>query len=149
MSEEENLSPTQLREKVRTGWSLLPTTPGLREAARDVIRPLVEGMCGREIIYRCRVPWLVRVTALRVDDEGFQAVAEPIREIRDGMFSDALTAPFEFGGAWEMLHLSGDAIAGGMITDHFFTDPALVAEVKALAERNAPRAEIRAALNRL
>ncbi len=148
MSEEENLSPEQLREKVRTGWQLLPTTPGLREAARDVVRPLVEEMCGQEIIYRCRVAWLVRVTALRVDDDGFHAVAEPIRELRDGMFSRPMDAPFDFGASWESLHLSGEAICMAMITDHFFTDPALVAEVKAMAERNASPREIHAALNR-
>jgi hypothetical protein len=145
---EQNLTIAELRERVRTGWTLLPTTPGLREAARDVVRPLVEQMCGQEIIYRCRVPWLARVTALRVDEAGFCAQAEPLREIRDGLFSMSYDGAFEFAARWESLHVSGSAICMAMITDHFFTDATLVAEVKAAADRNAPRSEIAAILSR-
>lgn len=145
---EENLSIEALRERVRTGWMLLPTTPGLREAARDVIRPLVEGMRGQEIIYRCRVPWLMRVTALAVDDKGFRAEAKPIREIRDSIFSMTYRDRCDFAASWEGLYLAGSAICMVMITDHFFTDPALVAEVKAAADRGARPAEIAALLGR-
>ena len=132
----------QLIERLRTGWQLFPSTPGLREAARELIRPIIEAMRGREIIYRCRVPWLVRVDELEVDDEGFRAVATPIKEIRDSFMSLEYKEPFTFGARWIGLHLSGSAVSMNMITDHFFPDPGVVAEVKGAAARNANPSEI-------
>lgn len=139
---DEVLTHDELIERLRTGWQLYPTTPGLKEAARELIRPIIEAMRGREIIYRCRVPWLIRVDELEVDDDGFRAVAQPIREIRDGLFSMQLEAPFDFSAKWTFLHMCGSAVSMSMITDHFFPDPDVVAEVKAAAARNAEPDEI-------
>jgi hypothetical protein len=138
----ETLSFEELKKRVRTGWQLTPTTPRLCEAAREVIRPSIERMRGEEIIYRCRVPWLMRIISLRVDDQGFRAVAEPVREIRDSSFSVNYENPFKFFAKWEFLHMCGSAICMAMITDHFYMDPAVVAEVKAAGNRNAPPSEI-------
>jgi hypothetical protein len=40
---------------------------------------------------------------------------------------------------WDFLHMSGTAISMNMVTDSFFPDPAVVAEVKAAVARNALR----------
>lgn len=145
---DEVLTHEQLIERLRTGWQLLPTTPGLKEAARELIRPVIEAMRGREIIYRFRVPWLIRIDELHVDDDGFSAVATPIQEIKDGIFSIKFEKPFTFGGRWDCLHMSGSAVCMNMISDHFFSDPNVVAEVKAAAARNAQPHEIHEILTR-
>ena len=68
---DEHVTHEQLIGRIRSGEMMDHSTLGLREAARELIRPLVEGMKGKEIIYRCRVPWLMRVERLNVDDNGF------------------------------------------------------------------------------
>ncbi len=144
----EILTHDELMERLRNGWQLYPTTPGLKEAARELIRPVIEDMSGREIIYRCRVPWLIRIDELKVDDDGFNAVANPIEEIPDGIFSMSLPSPFDFGARWAFLKMIGSAVSMNMITDHFFPDPTLIAEVKAAAARKAVPNEIAAILSR-
>jgi hypothetical protein len=88
-----------------------------------------------------------RLDYLETDDEGFRAVATPLQEIRDGFMSWSLDQPLDFGMFWRDLRLCGKAICMNMLTDHFFTDPALVVEVKAAAQRRASPAEIRAILD--
>jgi hypothetical protein len=55
--------------------------------------------------------------------------------------------PFQFRARWDFLHLIGSAIKMNMITDCFYPDPAVVAEVKAAVARNA-FGEISAILDR-
>jgi len=170
MSEErhEKLSIEEIKERLRTGYVFYPTQPGLQQAARELIRPLVEPMKGREIVYVCRVPRLLRVEELKVDDDGFQAVGvhvhdlgcksmeELYREFVDARAGERVEPsvqpknppPLDFGASWQHLRLSGSAICMNMLTDHFFTDPDLVAEVKAAAARHAAQGEILAILNR-
>ena len=73
---------------------------------------------------------------------GFEAEAVPIQEIRDGMFTMDMDGPFTFGATWEGLRLIGKSIGLFMLTDHFYTDPAVVDEVKAAAASGATRKEI-------
>ena len=42
-------------------------------------------MEGQEIIYRCRAPWLVRVTLLELNDDGFRAEGTPSQEVPDDL----------------------------------------------------------------
>jgi hypothetical protein len=77
----ENLTVEEIKERLRTGYQFYPTQPGLKQAARELIRPLMEGMKGREIVYVCRVPKLMRVEQLTVDDEGFRAVARTLHHL--------------------------------------------------------------------
>jgi hypothetical protein len=135
MPEEEILTHEQLIEKLRTGWQLFPNTPGLKEAACQLIRPVIEGMQDKEIIYRCRVPWLIHIDKLNVDERGFHAVSTPLQEMRDGPFSTTLPTPFDFGARWEMLHMNGSVVQMNMLTDHFYPDQAVVADVKSAAAR--------------
>lgn len=118
-----------------------PRTPGLKEAARDLFRPLIEPMRNQEIIHRYRVPWLVRIDELEVNDDSFQAFAVPVMEIRDSM-SGMDQAPFWFGAPWEALRMIGSCIQMNMVTDHFLTDPAIVAKIKTAALRGALPSEI-------
>jgi hypothetical protein len=163
----EKLSHEEIKQRLRTGWNLDPLTPGLKEAARELIRPVVEKIDGQEIIYVCRVPKLMRVNYLETDDEGFRAVATPVHDLGDRILTIAQSAarqkavkaglpppkcpldttPFQFGARWDFLHMSGSAISMNMLTDHFYPDPAVVAEVKAAVARNA-LGEISAILER-
>jgi hypothetical protein len=144
----EVLTHEQLIERLRTGWQLFPNTPGLREAACELMRPVIEGMRGKEIIYRCRVPWLIRIDELTVDDRGFSAVSTPLQEIRDGPFSMPLRSPFEFSAAWIGLHMNGTMVKMNMITDCFYPDQAVVSAIKSAAARGATTKEIQIILNR-
>ncbi len=133
----EAYSHEELKEKVRTGWQL-PPTPELEAAAREVIRPLVEGMKGQKIIYHCRVSVMARVDELTVNDKGFRAAATILHQYPDPemeRFAPAFTTPFEFHGSWSMLNLCGKAIKMAMITDCFIVDQKIVAEVEAAAAR--------------
>jgi len=124
-------SHEELKEKVRTGWQLTPT-PELEAAAREVIRPLIETMKGRKIIYRCRVSYLMRVDELTVNDTEFRAVATVLHQYPDpemDQFAPDFATPFEFHGCWSMLHLCGKAIKMAMITDHFIADEEVVGAV--------------------
>ena len=132
--DDEHLTHEELKERLRTGWQLLPDTPGLLEAARELMQPIIEGMRDKEIIYRCRVPWL--------DDEGFAALSTPLLEVPDGMFSMEMPQPFEFGAAWEWMHMNGSAVQANMVTDHFFPAQDVVAQVKAAVARSAKSKEI-------
>lgn len=171
----EPLTIEQIKERLRTGYTFYPTQPGLKEAARELIRPLVEGMKDREIVYVCRGAKLMRVDELRVNDDGFRAVATPLNGLGDRIptmteavilhraFKDrqptreewraALNAlptdtkPLDFGAPWAWLRLHGSAICMNMLTDCFYPDPALVAEVKAAANRG-DYAEVSAILAR-
>ena len=143
----EELSHEELMWRIRRGWQLFPNTPGLEDAAREVIRPLVEAMRGREIIYRCRVPWLMRIDELSTDDSRFDAVAMPLKEIRDGDQSTEYPRPFRFGARWVALKMIGSAISMNMLTDHFYTDPDVVDAIKRAAERNSSPSEISKILN--
>ena len=144
----ENLSSDEIKDRLRTGWTLDPMTPGLKMAARDLFRPIIESTKGHEIIYRCRVPWLMRVDHLQVNNDGFRAVATPIQEIRDGFMSLQYSKLLEFGARWHFLRMSGLAICMAMITDRFYAAPAVVAEVKAAAARKVPPSGIAAIFER-
>ena len=133
----DHVSPAELAEGLRTGRSFHPFTPGLKEAARELIRPFIERMDGQEIIYRCRAPWLLRVTSLQVDDEGFSAVGTPAQEPPDELLSSMLEKPLKFGARWIALTMCGSSISIDMIPDCFFPEPAVVAAVKAAAARGA------------
>jgi hypothetical protein len=133
----DDVSPTDLAEGLRTGRSFHPFTPGLKEAARELIRPFIERMDGQEIIYRCRAPWLLRITSLQVDDEGFSAVGTPAQEPPDDLLSSMLEKPLKFGARWVALTMCGSSISIDMIPDCFFPDPAVVSAVKAAAARGA------------
>ena len=128
---------------------MLPShTLGLQEAAREVFHPLIEPMKGKEIIYRCRSPWIVRVDRLRVGDRGFYAKGTPIQQVRDNLLTMDLNNPMRFSSTWEGLRLLGKAISLFMLTDYFYTDEAVVAEVKAAASRKAAPKEIAQILRR-
>jgi hypothetical protein len=167
MSEErhEKLTVEEIKQRLRTGWTLHPWQPGLQQAARELIRPIVEKMDGQEIIYVCRTPKLVRVKYLETDDAGFRAVAIPVHDLGFKPFNEVFarhhaakaglpppleqpldTTPFDFGAQWEMLRLHGAAISMNTLTDHFHADPAVVAKVKAAIVRQAGPAEISAIL---
>src|ERR1035441_31149 len=83
MSEErhEKLTVDEIKHRLRTGYQFYPTQPGLQQAARELIRPIVEQMDGQEIIYVCRVAKLMRVNYLEIDDAGFRAVATPVHDL--------------------------------------------------------------------
>lgn len=133
----DHVSPAELAEGLRAGRSFHPFTPGLKEVARELIRPFIERMEGREIIYRCRAPWLLRVTSLQVDDEGFSAVGTPAQEPPDDLLSWMLDKPLKFSARWVALTMCGSSISIEMIPDRFFPDPAVVAAVKATAAHGA------------
>jgi hypothetical protein len=167
----ERPSPEEIKKGLRTGYSFDPRTPGLQAAARDLLRPIIESMDGQEIVYVCRFPRLMRVAYLEVDDEGFRAVGTHVHDI-DNPIMLAMAErrrrleaaeggirvpppdkaehpkPFNFGARWAGLRLSGSAVCMAMITDHFYPDPAVVAEVKAAVARNASPSEIAAILER-
>jgi hypothetical protein len=179
MSEErhEKLTIEEIKQRLRTGYTFYPTQPGLQQAARELIRPIVEKMDGQEIIYVCRDAWLMRVDYLEVDDNGFRAVATRLQEIEHPIQA-AMTArgkrlqaeaarksgvpmetgddgpppwisePFEFRAQWRSLRLGRYSIGYAMLCDHFYFDPALVAEVKAALARHASSPEIFAILDR-
>ena len=52
----ESLSHHEFKERLRTGQAAGLNNPGREEAARELFRPIIEQMRGREIIYRCRFP---------------------------------------------------------------------------------------------
>lgn len=133
----DHVSPAELAEGLRAGRSFHPFTPGLKEAARELIRPFIERMDGQEIIYRCRAPWLLRVTSIEFDDEGFSAVGTPAQVPPDDPLSARLEKPFSFGACWTMVTMCGSSISIEMIPDCFFPDPTVVAAVKAAAARGA------------
>ena len=168
MSEErhEKLTVEEIKQRLRGGYQFYPTQPGLQQAARELIRPIVEKMDGQEIIYVCRIPKLMRVKYLETDDDGFRAVATPVHDLGCKPFNEIFarhqaskaglapppelpldTMPFQFLARWDFLHLIGTAIKMNMIADCFYTDPAVVAEVKAAVARNA-FGEISAILDR-
>ena len=168
MSEErhEKLTVEEIKQRLRGGYQFYPTQPGLQQAARELIRPIVEKMDGQEIIYVCRVAKLMRVKYLETDDAGFRAVATPVHDLGFKPFNEVFarhhaakaglspppelpldTTPLEFRARWDFLHLIGTAIKMNMITDSFYPDPAVVAEVKAAVARSATR-EISAILDR-
>jgi hypothetical protein len=145
MSEErhEKLTIEEIKQRLRTGYTFHPTQPGLQQAAREVIRPVVEKMDGHEIIYECRVHWLMRVAYLEVNDDGFRAVGTHVHDLGDRIMTldgkPREPKPLDFGGHWNFLRMRGSAICMNMITDCFYPDPEVVAEVKAAVARNATR----------
>jgi hypothetical protein len=133
----------EIQHGLRTGTSFYPTEPGLQEAAREFFRPIIEKMDGKEIIYVCRFYWLLRVDFLEVDDEGFRAHGTPTHDLDNRMFpwedKPREPEPLNFGAQWRSLRLCGGAICMSMLTDHFFPDPAVVADVKAAVAGGAAR----------
>lgn len=134
---EEKLTHEEIKAHLRSGRTLHPLTPGLEEAARDLVRPVIEQMRGQEIIYQCRFNWLLRVTSLEVDARGFKAVGRPAQDPPGDLLSEHLTQPLTFGARWIALSVDGSAIGMDMIPDRFWPDPAVVAAVKAAAARAA------------
>jgi len=78
---EENPSPAKIKQGLRTGYSFALSPPGLEEAARDLIRPMVVDLKGREIICVCRRPRLLRVDSLTIHQDGFRAAGTPVHEL--------------------------------------------------------------------
>jgi hypothetical protein len=142
------LLPDQIKQRLSTGWTLDPRMPGLAEVARKLFRPLIEPMGGREIIYTCRRSWLLRITSLEVNDDGFRAVGELADRIDSDYFDWHRPTPLDFASRWPLLTMNGSRISLSMITDCFYPDPAVVAEVKAASERGADPREIGAILAR-
>jgi hypothetical protein len=141
----------EIKQALRDGYCFCPTMPGLQEAARDLIRPIIESMRGREIIYVCRFYWMMRVDSLKVDDDGFRAHGTPTHDL-DNRFppwddQPREPEPLNFSAPWRFLRMCGSAIHTNMVTDHFFTDQSVVAEVKAAVVRGETR-EIPAILDR-
>lgn len=148
-SMQEPLAHEVLKERIRAGWCFDPSTPGLQKAAFEVMAPLVEAMRGREIIYRCRVPWLMRIKEVEVDENRFRATGIPVREIPESDFPYPFASPLKtgvplrFGAQWSGLHfVYGSAFGMTMLPDHFYTDSAIVDAIKAALDRNAPPEEI-------
>ena len=90
MSEErhEKLTLEEIKDRLRTGYQFYPTQPGLQQAARELIRPIVEKMDGQEIIYVCRVPKLMRVKYL--EEEQRTIILLTVKELLDGNFAHKL-----------------------------------------------------------
>ena len=163
----EKLSHEEIKERLRTSYSFDPMTPGLNEAARELIRPIIEKMDHQEIIYVCHDPKLMRVDYLETDNEGFRAVATPLQDV--GYITEFFESrgrrlaaeaglppppeppldatPLDICARWTGLRMGGSAICMNMLTDHFYPDPAVVAEVKAAVAGGARR-EISAILER-
>lgn len=147
--EHKHLSHVQLTERIRKGAMFPPDTPGLLEAAREVLRPMVEKLEGQEILYHCRVLTLMRVVYVEVTQARFRVVATPIKYINAGlMYAPGAepTQPLDFGGAWSMWYSFKSGIKAMMVPDIFYPDPTFVATVKAAAERGASPEEILALL---
>ncbi|MBE0542276.1 MAG: hypothetical protein IH623_12895 [Verrucomicrobia bacterium] len=156
---DEKLTVEEIKERLRSGYQFYPTQPGLKEAARELIRPLVESLEGREIVYECRGLKLMRVDQLKTDANGFRARAITLHDLgcRIPTFAERVVLektfngrrptkeewraavntlppdpkPLDFGADWGWLRLRGSAISMNMITDCFYPDPAVVAAVKA------------------
>jgi hypothetical protein len=103
----------------------------------------------------------MRVNYLDADDDGVRVVATPLHHLGSRLLTPdektvmkktlknmftiaewkaavaALPAepeqPWDFTMRWQYLHLCGSAINVCMMPDHLYTDPAVVAEVKAAA----------------
>ncbi len=155
-------------ERWRKALELDPGTPERQEAGRALFRPIIEKMDGREIIYDCRELCLMQVVYLEVNDDGFRAVAKPLqyiynkypppeafetpfyrelREKRPGMRYSPWD-PMDFGASWSWIYQVGTAIKWEFVTDMFYFDPAVVAEVKAAAARKVPLDDVKAILDR-
>ncbi|HET7623864.1 MAG TPA: hypothetical protein VFM25_01275 [Verrucomicrobiae bacterium] len=135
----EKLAREEIDAKLRSHWQLHPDTPGLKEAARDLFRPRIESMRGREIVYTCHVSRVVRVRHLETDDDGFKAVAFQTHDLglKIQMLSDwGNPTPLTFSARWECLRLCGDDCIGlCMLADNFNVDPDHVARAKAAAKQ--------------
>ena len=79
--------------------------------------------------HRC----LLSVTSLEVDDEGLRAIGTPAQELPDEFPSPLPDKPLSFGARRYALTMRGSPIKMAMVPDCFFTDPAVVAAVKAAA----------------
>jgi hypothetical protein len=157
---DESYTHEELKEKVRTGWQLYPDTPGLKEAAREVILPLIAGMKGQKIIYECRVSWVMRVDELTIDEKGFRAAAtrlcryqhpyadmEAMALICEEREAAVGRKTLEFWGSWSMFHLCGIGIKGAMSPDIFSADQRFVEEVESAAAAGASSEEIYKLIN--
>ncbi|MEO6740988.1 MAG: hypothetical protein ABIP20_12100 [Chthoniobacteraceae bacterium] len=141
----EQYSHEELKRVVCSGHRLHPDTPGLEEAAREMIGPLIEGMKGQKIIYHYRIAVLMRVDELTVDDHGFRAVPTilhrypfPEMERLAPETARLFESPFDFFARWTSLRLCGKAICMAMTADSFIVDQAVIAEVEAAATRGEP-----------
>lgn len=143
------LSHDELVEAIRRGDMLDLATPGLREAARALIGPMVAGTRGRMIIYRCRGSFLMRVDELTMDDARFDASCSMLAQLPDSELGDDprnVPRPFRFGSMWEGLRLSGKAIKTNMLPDAFVVDQKLVAELTEAISRKAEPEKLRRVL---
>ena len=129
-------SPEEIKKGLRTGYCFDPRTPGLQEAARELLRPIIENMRGREIVYVTRFPLLARIDHLEIDDDGFQATGTPIHALDD---RPRELKPLNFGAQWRALRLRGSAVRMNMIADYFIPASEVVAEVKVAVARKATR----------
>ena len=124
-----------------------PEQPGLLEAAREVLRPMIENLKGREILYDDHVLELARVKSVKVNDAGFRIVATRIKYIDTGrglMFAPGHgpAGPLEIGGSWMFWYLRRSGIKVQMSCTIFFPEQTLVAAVKAALDRGAAPREI-------
>jgi len=142
-----HLSHAELVNSIRKGAMYPPWQPGLLEAAREVLRPMIEDLEGREILYDHHVLELARVKSVKVDDGEFRIVATRIKFIntqRGLMYAPGHepTGPLEIGGSWKFWYLRRSGIKVQMSCTIFFPDPVLVAAVKAALDRGAAPREI-------
>ena len=124
-----------------------PSQPGLLEAAREVLRPMIESLEGREILFDDHVLELARVKFVKVDEEGFRIVATRIKFIdtnRGLMFAPGHepTGPLVISGNWSYWYLYRSGIKPMMSACIVFLDLKLVAAVKTALERGAAPREI-------
>jgi len=143
----QELSHEQLTAHIRTGAMYPPWTPGLQEAAREVLRPMIKNLKGREILFDHHVLELARVENVELTEEEFHIVATRVKYIdtnRGLMFAPGHepTGPLDIGGSWKFWYLRRLGIKVQMACDIFFPDPTLVAAVKSALERGAAPNEI-------
>jgi hypothetical protein len=124
----------ELKRRVIEGFNDFPTTPGLAEAAMEVIAPHLTGIVGKDIVYSCRWPYILRVQELDMNEEGFRALATLERVIPLDDRNLGLRSPFRFGAVWGGLNMCGAAVSMKMLVDFFITDPLIVEKVKEAAD---------------
>jgi hypothetical protein len=128
-------SRNELAEMVRSGWQVAPYTPGLTEVAREILRPMVEGLTGEEVIYHCRAAFLLGVEKVMCDDEGFWMQTAMIKQYpppEPHFWSRAyrLNHPV-VGGHWATHRLYGKAIKPALVDEWLIVDREVIAAVKA------------------
>ena len=146
-TKDRKLSHEELTEHIRKGAMFPPSTPGLMEAAREVLRPMIEHLEGREILCDNHVLELARVEYVEVNEEEFRIVATHIKYIdtnRGLMFAPGYEPMGlrDFGGCWKFWYLRRAGIKPMMSGSIVFLDPTFVAAVKTAVDRGATPDEI-------